>query len=106
MIRLRGGPAAGSYAVKRAPLYLRAVVAPDGTKDVLDQPTDTPRDGETVSVYRRVGDAGVVHLCMANRRASGFYAMAEYEHMPDVNGEDLRDNDVWRAWARERSDAG
>ena len=97
MINLHGGPAEGSYAVKRAPLYLRAVVAHDGYTDVLDQLTDQPRLRERVSVYRRVGEAGTVHVRMSGR-GSGFYAMAEYEHMPEVDGEALRDNAAWREW--------
>lgn len=104
MITLTDGPAEGSYAVKRAPLYLRAVVAPDGMTDVLDQLTDTPRLREQVSVYRRTTEAGTVHVRLSGsaRRASGFYAWASYEHMPEVGGEALRDNETWRAWCEQQ----
>lgn len=104
MITLTGGPGEGAYAVKRAPLYLRAVVAADGATDVLDQLTDTPRRGERVSVYRRTTEAGTVHLNMSgrSRRATGFYALATYEHMPEVDGEALRDNEAWRAWCEQQ----
>lgn len=101
MMTLCDGPAQGVYAVKRAPLYLRAVV--DGeAKDVLDQPDDAPRDGEAVYVYRRMGRAGRVHVNLGRRRGTGFYAIADYEYLPGVDGEALRDNERWQAWVTEQ----
>lgn len=102
MIKLNGGPAEGSYAVKRAPIFLRAVIPakvgrakPKG--DVLDQLEDTPAEGESVSVYQREGEAGIVHI--NGRKVKGFYATAEYHWLEDVDGEALRDNDIWQEWA-------
>ena len=97
MLRLKDGPAEGIYTVKRAPLLLRATVDSNGKGDVLDQLEDTPAAGETVSVYRRVGEPNWVHINA--KKVKGFYAAAEYVHLPDADGEALRDNDTWRTWA-------
>lgn len=99
MIKLTDGPAAGSYAVKRAPLYLRAVVAADGKKDVLDQLDDEPRNDEDVHVYLRQGEAGTVHIQFGGkaRNATGFYATGTYVHVREVNSF-VRDAADWRAW--------
>ena len=107
MIRLLDGPAEGTYAVKRAPLYLRAVITPDGKRDVLDQVTDTPAKGEAIHVYIRVpGTEGTVHLNMGGgpKSGTGFYALGQYHHLRDVEGEALRDTQAWRAWAREQTE--
>ena len=101
MMQLIDGPAMGTYMVRRAPDYLRAVVDKRGRTDVLDLPADRPTDSEVVHVYRRIGEASQIHLSMANRRQSGFYVRAEYEWMPDVPGERLRENTAWRAWCAE-----
>lgn len=98
MLRLNGGPAEGTYMCQRAPRWLRAVVDADGRCDVLDQLTDKPMSTERVHVYQRVGDAHTVHLSMADRRKSGFYAAAEYEYVPEVDGETVRDTDEWHAF--------
>lgn len=98
MLRLKDGPAKGTYIVKRAPKYLRAVVNEKGGTDVLDQLTDTPMENERVHIYQRIGEAHSVHVSMANRRHSGFYMSAEYVHIPDVDGETVRDTAEWRAW--------
>ena len=98
MMTLMDGPAMGTYMVKSAPEYLRAVVDKRGGKDVLDLPDDKPADSEAVHVYRRVGEAFVYHLCMVPRGRSGPYVDAKYQWMPDVSGEGLRENAAWRAW--------
>lgn len=97
MITLRDGPAAGSYAVKRAPLYLRAVVDRSRARDVLDQLDDTPRGTERVHIYQRVGEAGALHL-NRGRHGSGFYALGTYRHLPEVEGDELRETTAWRQW--------
>ena len=97
MIKLTGGPAEGGYLAKSSPSFLRAVAAADGTRYVLDQPEDTPEDGEKVSVYRRTAFKGTVHLNMG-RKGSGSYPMAAYEHLPDIDGETLREGSAWREW--------
>lgn len=101
MIRLLDGPVEGTYAVKRGPLYLRAVIGRSGKTDVLDQPHDEPAATETIHVYRRVTEVSQVHVRMSgkSRNATGFYAMADYVHMPEVDGEPFRDREAWIAWA-------
>jgi len=96
VIKLKDGPAARAYATKLAPDFLRAVVAADGGLDVLDLPSDAPVDGETVYVYRRVSDVIQVHISGVHLR--GFFSSADYEFMPEVDGESLRDNRAWRRW--------
>lgn len=93
------GPTAGTYGVRRAPVYLRAVVGSvTGEADVLDQLTDTPSKGEDVSVYQLASAVGTVHL-NRGRKGSGFYVMADYVHRPDVDGEAMRANETWSEWA-------
>ena len=110
MITLRDGPVAGKYMVKVAPQFLRAVITVGGNdKDVLDQPGDEPHSYERIHIYRRIGEAGFVHLNMGGRNnyatrdgyATGFYAHAEYEHMPNVDGERFRETVTWQRWAEE-----
>ena len=98
MITLKDGPAQGSYLAKQAPTYLRAVVdrATDRT-DLLDQPEDVPETSGEVHIYRKTQSRPSFHLKM-RRPHSGFYASADYEHMPGEDGESLRGNTAWRAW--------
>lgn len=101
---LKDGPVAGTYLVKRAPLFLRAVInRRTNEKDVLDALDDEPKVLEDVFVYKRVGEASTIHLLMSPRSRSGFYAMAEYVHIHEIEGQDidtkaLRVNEAWRAW--------
>lgn len=109
MIRLLDGPAQGTYAARRGPLYLRAVTVVEqdgGGSDVLDELDDTPHPDERVSVYRRSTPLSHVHLRMGgrSRAGSGFYAMADYRHVADVDGEMLRDTEMWRVWVRAQPD--
>jgi hypothetical protein len=99
MLTLKDGPVAGTYLVKRAPLFLRAVIdARTNEKDVLDQLEDTPKESEDVFVYERQGEAGVVHLLMSPRSKSGWYALAEYKLRDEIDGRLVRSNESWRAW--------
>ncbi len=105
MLQLLDGPCQATLMVKRAPLYLRAVLNKrTGEVDVLDQLEDEPKRTETVHVYRRQGDAMVVHVSMSPRSHSGYYMMAEYRHLPGVDGEKLRDCLNWRLWVSEQLD--
>ena len=104
MLTLIDGPCEGSYMVKRSPLYLRAVVDKNGEKDVLDQVEDQPKELETVYVYQREGNAGVVHINAA--KVKGYFVMANYRYMAEVQGEDLRDNVAWQTWATEHAQGG
>lgn len=101
MITLLGGAAAGSYAVRRAPLFLRATVTQDGDRDVLDQIDDKPVWGERIHIYVRVTKAGTVHINMGRRPGTGFYATGSYLPVDGVdNADSLRDNQVWQVWAQ------
>ena len=98
MILLRDGPGRGSYAVGRAPLFLRAVVSASGKKDVLDQLDDTPTPEEQVYVYRRQGVAGFAIITLARPRRCVKSATGEYAHVPEAVGDDMRETSAWRAW--------
>jgi hypothetical protein len=106
VITLIGGPAAGVYMVKRAPLYLRAVVDKvTAEKDVLNELADEPSANETVSIYKREGEATTVHLLMSPRKLSGWYMLAKYKFLDDVDGEPLRETAAWRTWVIEHTEA-
>lgn len=98
MIELKGGPCEGSYMVKRAPVYLRAVVDGEGKKDVLDLVEDTAKDEEQLFIYKLEGEAGVVHLNFGGGKG-GWYALGTYHYLPDIEGEPLRNNSEWQKWA-------
>lgn len=98
MLTLVDGPCKGTYMCKRAPLYLRAVKDKDGKTDALDQIEDTPRETEKVYIYQLEGQAGTVHLNFGGGKG-GWYALGTYHHLPDVDGEAIRDNAAWQAWA-------
>ncbi len=105
MIILNGGPAQGAYSVGRAPLFLRAVASPSGQTDVLDQLDDEPRPREKISIYRRTStpdQVGIVFICGRGRSGSGPSVSAQYEHLPDVDGEAFRETEAWRAWVMQR----
>ena len=98
MLELKDGPCKGTYLVKRSPMFLRAVKDEmTGETDILDQPEDTPINAERVFVYQIEGSAGAVHI---HGKVSGWYAMATYHHLPEVDGESLREKEQWLAWAK------
>lgn len=106
MVKFTDGPAAGvTLMLKRAPVLLRVVHSPSGEWDALDQLTDIPAANETITVYRRDGDALPVHLNFGGGkrgRASGFYQMATYRVMPaQPEAEHTRTNTAWQKWASE-----
>ncbi len=98
MLNLIDGPCMGIFMVKRAPKYLRAVVNTKGKTDVLDQIEDTPGEDEIVYVYRLEGSNGIVHI-HGKPSVCGWYALGQYHWMPEVNGQELRDNTAWQKWA-------
>jgi hypothetical protein len=104
MLQLVDGPCKGSFMVKRAPFFLRAVIKREldgaGETDVLDQPEDTPGADESVFVYQRFGATGWVHI--DGKGIHGTYVIAQYKLMPEVDGSMLRDNAAWQAWATAR----
>ena len=104
MLSLVDGPCKGTFMVKRAPVFLRAVIKKEldgsGETDVLDQPEDTPAADESVFVYQRFGGTGWVHI--DGKGIHGTYVIATYKLMPEADGQALRDNDKWQVWARAR----
>jgi hypothetical protein len=99
--------------VKRAPQFLRAVktehLFSEIKTDVLDQPEDAPAGDEKVYVYQIQGRAGTIHLNARGRDGkdiTGWWALASYRYLPDVDGEALRDNDRWQAWATAKFEGG
>lgn len=105
------GPVEGTFAVRYAPVFLRAVVARDsGILDVLDERTDTPNENEEVYVYKLLKGSGAhMHLNFHVdvqfdeegehiHPDTGFYASGLYYWMPEVDGELLRDNRTWEQW--------
>jgi len=96
MITLIDGPVAGTYMVKRTPLYLRAVEdSVTGGRDVLDQLEDEPKATEKVFVYKLQGEASRVHLNFG-RGKGGYYAMGEYKYLED--GQAFRETEAWRRY--------
>lgn len=101
MSSFRGGPLDGkTLSHSRAPLFLRVTVDGD-VFDVLDLLTDEPKPQESVHVYRRVSEVMRSHLLFRGRlkHLTGWYEHGEYEHVPDVDGESVRDTEAWRRWA-------
>jgi hypothetical protein len=100
------GPAAGrSLDLRRAPFLLRVVVdRATGAVDALDQLVDEPGDGEDVHVYVLAAPPQRAHVCYrgSKKRQSGWWEFGIYRHLADVDGEELRETDTWRAWARDR----
>lgn len=107
MLTLLDGPAKGkTLDCKRGPMFLRVVIADDGTVDALDQLEDTPEDNETVYVYFTENTTRA-HLLVRgkNRHRGGFRDIADYklyETQPD--DEVLRDNSRWQEWAYAEAD--
>jgi hypothetical protein len=105
-IELVDGPCKGAYLVRRAPAFLRAVktehLFSEIEADVLDQLADTPAADEKVFVYQRDGQAGAMHLLArgkGGKNITGWYQTGRYHHLPDVDGEQVRDNARWLEWS-------
>lgn len=97
------GPAKGiTLTLERAPLLLRVVTTPTGLIDALDQHHDSPRTGETVTVYLA---ASAPLLCFVDGtrpdgkrwgKAIRSCRYAVYSQQPPP--EDSADNARWAAW--------
>lgn len=88
--------------LQRCPMYLRVVEVSLVEFDALDQPEDTPQPGERVHVYRiKPGTRrGPVFICRPARGRGGRQPEdGDYEHMPEIDGEQFRETEAWRAWA-------
>lgn len=101
-VELLDGPCKGAYLVKRCPMFLRAVPNGTGENDLLDQVEDSPAKDEKIFIYQMEGNPGWIHLSMSPKSKSGFYAMAKYRYLPEIDGERFRDNAVWQEWATEQ----
>jgi hypothetical protein len=107
VLTFRDGPLAGkSVLCRRAPVYLRAVIAPDGQVDALDQLGDEPDAGEVLHAYVRIGAAGNLHVDGTDRQGRRFgrwYASGEYRLCdPQPDDATMRDRDAWRQWCLDR----
>lgn len=99
MIKFVDGPAAGqTLMVRRAPLFLRAVISEASEWDALDQLTDLPTPVETCHVYVRVREPGRVHL--HGPKIGGWYATGSYRYYePQPAQAILRRRETWEQWA-------
>ena len=109
MIRFLDGPADGTELnLRRAPRFLRVVIAPGGRVDALDMLDDVAKPEEAIHVYQ--GDVATLHalpddifVCTSGpagmRQIGG--AGGDYRHRADVDGETVRDTVAWRAWVTE-----
>lgn len=96
------GPAKGQVLrPQRAPIMLRVVQDGGGVWDLLDALEDVPTESETIHVYRMLG-AGPAHVCNRGHGRS-CYQLAQYVHVPDADGDALRETAAWRTWARRAS---
>jgi hypothetical protein len=84
--------------VKRAPVFLRAVKNGKGETDVLDQLDDMPKKTEKIYIYKRVGGFTDIHVLMSPRSKSGWYVLANYNWIQEIDGEQYRDNATWQLW--------
>lgn len=103
MTKFTNGIAEGkTLMLRRAPLFLRVVQAPDGKIDALDQLDDMPAVDEVVTVYKLVSNDGNVHLNMRDKRGrhcGGFFPMATYAVVePQPEAKQVRSTKAWREW--------
>jgi hypothetical protein len=100
MVTFQDGPAIGQkLMLRRAPKYLR-VVEENGKFDALDQPSDTPRETETLYAYQLVGEPGMMHLNGGKGR-HGFFAIANYQLVKkQPTDEQMRNLKAWLVWIR------
>lgn len=108
MTRFTDGPAMGAaLSLRRAPLFLRVVFGIDGQVDALDQLNDQPDPAETITVYRRKGKAGTIHIDYTDkktrRRRGAWFAYADYKLSPVQPPDDvMRSTEAWRGWCLEQ----
>lgn len=96
------GPAQSkTLMLKRAPFFLRVVIAVSGEIDALDQLGDTPRADELVHVYVRQPGAqhNAIHLNTGRKPGGGWFSRAQYQLSP-VQPDDAtaRRPPLWQKW--------
>jgi hypothetical protein len=96
----RGGPADGQTLTNgRQPRFLRIVTS--GAKvDCLDQLDDVAAPDESIAVYRLVDAGHYARVRVARPVTCIDFWTGLYEHVADVDGELVRDNEAWREWCR------
>lgn len=99
MTNFEGGPADGKrLMLRRAPVYVRVVIDRSGKVDALNERGDSPRDDETLFVYRHKPgvEPSACHLNCGRNKGSGFYAVATYVfHQAQPPQFVLRDQALW-----------
>lgn len=98
MTRFVDGPAKGQLLLlKRAPLFLRVVLAPDGKWDALDQLEDKPAPEEKLFAYEITAPPG--WCFMDGPKCRGRYASAEYRLVAQQPMDAwMRDETTWPSW--------
>jgi len=107
MTRFTDGPCAGTVLhLSRAPMFLRAVIAPNGTVDALDKLDDTPAPDENIYAYIICGEVSSGFVDgrdpKTGKRWGRTFEGAPYrlfEHQPD--DATMRDQKKWSAWCHE-----
>ncbi len=88
--------------LRRAPQFLRAVQAPGGAWDALDQIEDEPTPDEAIVVYEMVGQPSWMHV--RARKGGGIYRGGQYRLVTPQPPEAVRRHRAqWRAWAIEEA---
>jgi hypothetical protein len=105
MSHFKDGPADGkTLSLSNAPLFLRVVIDEKSNVDALDGPGDSPRPGETVHVYRRVGDVTTGFIDgrdpKTGKRFGRRFAAANYVHFTGctLDRDGLSDSKKWEEW--------
>ncbi len=105
MTRFLDGPAAGQLLMlKRAPVFLRVVQDRGGKWDALDQLSDTPQPGETVTIYRKVfGSGGSAFVdgrdLKTGKRWGGLFQSGDYRVVAEQPAAEVtRDTAKWQEW--------
>lgn len=111
MIRFLDGPAQkASLHLERAPIFLRVTFGSSNPAmapqwDALDQLDDVPAPAETIHVYRRASNDGVLHVDAQEkvdgrwRRVGRWYRLAEYRlHGSQPDDSTLRTRELWQQW--------
>jgi hypothetical protein len=104
MIHFVDGPAEGTRLnLARAPYFLRVVIQPLGAVDALDQLDDEPLPGESIHVYRMVGEPSFVIACSRGKNGGcRRMTIAEYRlHECQPEHAVARDREQWSRWAEE-----
>ncbi|MEM8783882.1 MAG: hypothetical protein AAGE65_13640 [Planctomycetota bacterium] len=99
------GPARGvRLDLARCPILLRVVFSDRRSEpwDALDRSQDTPRNCETIHLYRRCAPVTTMHVSARPRSASGWFKCAAYRVYSGAWPSDatMRDTHRWQEWCR------